>query len=525
MSRAHGSVAAPPTVRAEVSRDPIPEIVERDPQPAPGTGRPDCFRRLGAEVELIRDTFVRCEIWGEFDIQTAIESSLDEGGQPPLGTPTPNPGDGICGFRVRLRIATDRASWEVYGEFRALDSDLDGLLERRHTQSGVDPATLNVLGALAVMGPLSAQAAELSPAAGTLVQLGSMALGASNLVRTKVLTLRGADLTVSDGIIAPDGSTATDTGTRVSVMFDVEVKFTFDLTVIRVPENRPISTRYQAVGVRSEWDTGTETEYLPVAVFDPNRGYELDIQPGSLVAQPPLDEILRIFGVRVSRDNPTYLEVEAGIGVDIGPVTVDTVRVRADLAGNEPPQLTKLGASLDIPGTVHGSGSVSITAAGFAAAFDLTIVPLDIRATASLAIETKDGVTGVLIGVGVEFPIPILLGNSGLGIFGLLGGVGINYARTENPSARVPALDWVMDQLGRPRRGDGSDRLGAPGGLVRVRRRPAARYRRGRLHPAPQGHHPAGAARPAAAAGDEGRRPEAAAGDGVHPVGDLPCSA
>ncbi|TPV53463.1 hypothetical protein FJ661_02460 [Pseudarthrobacter phenanthrenivorans] len=452
---ARARAAAPPapeTVRAELSRPAASQPPgQRDPQP-PDTGRPDCFRRLGVEVELIRTTFVRLEIWGEFDVQTAIEASLDEGGQPPLGGRGANPGDGLCAFRVRLRLATDRESWQVFGEFRALEADLDGLWEGRHTDAGIDAGSLNVLGALAVMGPLAAGAADLSPAAGTLVQLGSVALGASSLVRTRILTLRGAEVMVSDGVIAPDGSTASDRGTQVSVLLDVEVQFWFDLAVIRVPEDRPIRTRYKAVGVRSEWGTGTEVEYVPIPVFDPNRGYELDIQPGSLIAKPPLDEILRVFGVRVSRDNPTYLEVEAGIDVPLGPVTVDTIRVRARLDAVELPQLTKLGATLDIPGTVHGAGSIELTGAGFKAAFDLTIVPLSVRAAATLAIETKAGVTGLLIGVEVEFPAPLPLGNSGLALYGLLGGVGVNYARLENPAARVPALDWLMAQLAPPRK-------------------------------------------------------------------------
>ena len=206
-----------------------------------------------------------------------------------------------------------------------------------------------------------------------------------------MLTLRGGEVVVSDGIIAPDGSTTAGRGTHVSVLLDIEVQFWFDLTVIRVPQDRPIRTRYKAVGVRSEWGAGAEVDYVPIPVFDPSRGYELDIQPGSLVAVSPLDEILRILGVRVSRDNPTYLEVEAGIGVPLGPVTVDTLRVRARLDGPFDLQLTKLGATLDVPNTIHGSGSIALTGAGFKAAFDLTIVPLSIRAAATLAIETKDG--------------------------------------------------------------------------------------------------------------------------------------
>lgn len=451
-ARAHSVAVENVGIRVRLEREastPPGEVVPRDPQP-PTPQRPDCFLELGVEVELIRNTFVRCEIWGRFDIQTAVENSLDAGGQSPLGGA--NPGDGQCMFRVGLRVATDGDAWETKAEFRALETDVDGLLRRRRADGGVDAGVLDVLGALVVLGPLSAGAAELSPAAGALVQLGSLALGASSVIQTKVISLYGAELLISDGIIAPDGSTTTDRGTQIGVMLDVEVEFWFDLAgIIEVPEDRPVKVRYKAIGVRSQWGSDGDDNYFPIPVYDPSRGYSLDIQPGSVRATPPLDEILRIFGVRVSRDNPTWLEIELGIGVPLGPITIDTVRVRARTDALEPPQLTKLGASLDIPGTLHGSGSVELTAAGFKANFDLTVVPLNIRAVASLAVETQDGVTGVLIGIEVEFPVPILLGASGLGIFGLLGGVGINYRRLEDESARMPALEWLMLQLGASR--------------------------------------------------------------------------
>ena len=123
-------------------------------------------------------------------------------------------------------------------------------------------------------------------------------------------------------------------------------------------------------------------EYVPLPVFDPSRGYTLDVPAGALSAAPPLDELLRILGFRVSRDNPTYLEVEVGLGVDLGIITVDAVRVRGRLDG--PPldlQLTKLAATLDVPGTIHGAGSIEFTPLGFKGAFDLTIVPVNIRAS------------------------------------------------------------------------------------------------------------------------------------------------
>ncbi|MBK8733743.1 MAG: hypothetical protein IPL93_13055 [Actinomycetales bacterium] len=448
--------AAPVTVTGELQRPALPDRIDRDPRP-PRSNPPDCFHKLGVRVELVRSTFVRCEIYGEFDIETAAESNLRRKGQaqPLRATGSPrNPNDGICTFLVRLRIAEDQGSWEISGEFRAKEGDLDGLAQMTSSNSNATP--LNILGALAVLAPLTASATTLSPAAGAVVALGSVALGASDLLHTSRLTLRGAEVIVSQGILGSDGITTVDQrGTQVVVLVDVEIAFSFDLTLVRVDPAHPIVTRYKAIGVRSSWGTspgvGNSVDYIPLPVFFPERGYSLDIPAGSLTAAPPLDNILRILGVRVSRDNPTYLEVEVGLGLDLGVITIETVRVRARVDG--PPldlQLTKFGASVDIPNVLTGRGYVSIESTGFSGSFDLQVIPLKLRATASIAVRQSAGVTGVLLGIEVEFPVPLVLGSSGLGMFGVLAGVGINHGRLEDTTQTVPALAWLQQQFARP---------------------------------------------------------------------------
>lgn len=437
---------APEVCTAQVARPTPPAPVATDPRP-PDPGRPDCFRKIGVRVELVRGTFIRGEIYGEFDIETAAESQLQRRGQPALRSGPRNPSDGICTFLVRLRVAEDRDSWSISAEFRAAEADLDGLAQMDSAHS--NQVALDILGAVTVLAPLTSAATTLSPAAGALVALGSIALGASDLIHTQKLTLRGGELIVSDGIVGPDGTTTvSDRGTQVSILLDLEVAFTFDLGIVKVDPQHPVTTRYKAVGLRSQWG-GTPPDYVPLPVFDPSRGYSLDVPAGALATSPPLDEILRVLGFKVSRDNPTYLEIEVGLGVDLGIITVDSVRVRARLDGSLEIQLTKLAATLDIPGVIHGSGFIEITDAGFKGAFDLTIVPVNVRGSATLAVESAGGVTGVLVGLEVQFPVALPLGNSGLGLLGLMGGIGVNYARKENPTAQVPALDWLMQQFAR----------------------------------------------------------------------------
>jgi hypothetical protein len=452
--------AADETVTGTLTRPPAPTTppaVPEDRDPAPTRPPvPDCFRKVGVRVELLRGTFIRAEVYGEFDIHTAAEQRLSASttAAPPART---NPNDGICAFFVRLRIAEDRSSWDVTADFRAVEGDLDGLAK---WESGTGSQTaLNIVGAVAALSPLLAAATPPSPTAGELVPMviagaAAVGIGASGIMATRYVILRGGELMVTDGLVDPASGTGPRT-TQVSVLLDVETAFTFDLGFIHVDPAKPITTRYKAVGVRSTWSSvpqpdGT-VQYAPLPVFDPSRGYTLDIPTGSLVAGDPLGDVLRVLGVRISRDNPTYLEVEVGMGVDLGIVHVDTARVRLRLDAAETPQLTKLGASIEVPGTLHGSGYVEITDAGFKGAFDLTIIPLNLRVAAFLAVETRDGVTGVLVGAEVEFPVPLPLGNSGLALYGFLGGVGVNYARKELPGP-APALAWLEQQLG-PGRG------------------------------------------------------------------------
>lgn len=417
-----------------------------DPEPA-RTPVPDCFRTIGIRVELVRNAFVRAEVYGEFDVRTAAEMRLaaNSAGRIP---PRTNPGDGICAFLVRLRIDEQRTAWTASGDFQALDSDLDGLARLERPTSGCATGT-DVIGAVAALAPLLAVATPPSPTAGELVTLGVatgvvVALAAAGRISTKYVILRGAELVASDG----------PSGTEVSVLLDVETGFFFDAGLVRVPQDRPVVARYKAVGLRSTWNTRPAAggvEHVPLWAFDPTRGYSLDVPSGALVTRDPFDQILRVLGFRVSRDNPAYVEAELGIGFDLGIVDIDAVRVRLRLDAVEPPQITAFGATINVPGVLHGSGYLSLPGdGGLEGAFDLTVVPLNIRAAATLKIAQKGGATGVFVGLEVEFPVPIVLGNSGLGVFGVLGGVGVNFKRIESAGVPAPALKWLEEQLPRP---------------------------------------------------------------------------
>ena len=160
-----GAVPAPSTSTAV---DPVPS--------APG--RPACFRKIGVRVRIEQDVFTRLEIYGEFDLETAAESRLPASSNSLPG----NTADGIVSFLLGLKLAADRSSWEVRGEFRSDDADLDGLV--RWADSDGDDTALNILGGVAIMAPLmaiatppTADGADLVPMA--LIGATAGALGAA----------------------------------------------------------------------------------------------------------------------------------------------------------------------------------------------------------------------------------------------------------------------------------------------------------------------------------------------------------
>lgn len=446
LARARVSAFAPVTVgghlHAEVSHwsNDTPPAENTPARPAP----PSCFRRIGVRVELLRSSFIRAEVWGELDVSSAagqVKPGLD---LPPGG----NPGDGIVDFLARMRITEDRQAWSVEAEVKSHAGDVDGLYQRKRGDGIPDPV-IDGVGAMAVIAPLTAAVSSLSPAAGAAVALVGAGLGASGTVmRTQEITLYGVDVLVSHGIVGASGEVGDPSaGERVSVLFDVETQFMVDVKIIRTTQ--PVKARYKAIGMAATWGAAGAA-FTPTFVFDPDKGYTIDAPDGSVAAVSPLDQILRVFGFKVSRDNPMFIEIQFGIGLEIGIITIDTATVRATFqnGGGAPDiSISRLRATIDVPGTLHGTGEVSISENLIGGAFDITVTPVSVRIAASLYIaKGPDGNVGVLFGGLVELPVPIVLGSSGLGIYGFLGGMGVNFERVM-PATALPALDWAKQHL------------------------------------------------------------------------------
>ncbi len=420
----------PVTVTGTLTRPAAPPATDpstNDPVPAKPS-RPDWFRKLGARVTLVRSTFVRCEVYGEFDIQTATESKLHGSGQ------YIDPMDGVTDAVIKVIVDDTTKSWRVEASLKAHEADRDGLAQAKRPSGNGSHPVLDTLGAYAALTPVLALAAPASPSESDYVglALGTAAIGAfSAILKAKTVTLRGGEVDVSEH----------DGRTEVVLLLDLETALGLDAGIVKVSLDKPITVRYKAVGLSFAW--GGSQPFVLRPVFDPAKGYTLDIPQGAVVADPPLGDLLQVLGTRVSRDNPTYLEVEVGLNADLGIVHIDKARVRMRLDAPELPQLTALGAGVDVPGVMHGSGYLSVNPGDISGSLDLSLDSLQVRIMATLKVVT-DPVTGVFVGLEVDFPVPIALGSSGLGIFGFLGAVGVNMKRLENPAAAVPALDWLV---------------------------------------------------------------------------------
>ncbi len=429
------------TYTAHISRPapdaPPPPAAPTDPEPA-RPGFPDWFHRLGVKVRLERGDVVLVQLDGEIDIRTATEQRL-AANDPQATLPPANPGDGISDFVLRLDLDRSASAWKVTASFRAVDADLDGLWKVERDAGHV--RGVNVLGALAALGPVLAAVAPPSPAEGNVVPLAlttgaATGLAIADVLKTKSMILHGGELVIDHG----------PQGTDYVVLLDLETAIGFDAGVISVDLSKPITTRYKAIGIKLGDRDGGAFEARPV--FDASKGYTLDIPAGAVTAAGPLADLLNIFGAKVSRDNPTYLEVDVGIGADLGIVTVDRarVRLRLDQPPNELPTLSALGATIEVPGAFRGSGYLEITDTGVIGSFDVTIQPIGVRAMAGINLaHTPDGTFGVFFGARLELPAPIPLGNSGLGIYGFAAGLGVNMTRTPAPTP----LAWLLARQNR----------------------------------------------------------------------------
>ena len=472
---------------AAAPQQPAPPPARKPPPAPPDAQKPDVFRRIGGRVRIERNNFVLFEIDGELDFETALETSLrksqteiNDQAPPPgsfLGN-NPNGEDGVVDFT--LTVAYDTAT-SYLSESLSLHSgagDQDGLVQIKNTNKN-DAAYpwRNALGAMMVLSPILAKGlgeSDLATGGGwgkLAVTWGAPALiGGLGFMMSDKITLYGGELRMRQYAPSKNDVRFSD----AAILFDYGVDFQLNCFDV-IKTTKPLRVRYKSVGfgLSVPFNNVDNTyEYQPI--FDPSKGYEIDLaDPGLFSFGTVLGDLIRVLGARVARFNPLTLELDLGFILDLGVVKFDEFKVKWPIAypeqnpigGPGVPMILPAGARVDIPGTLTGGGRVHMLEDGFEGSLDLTLVPIKVRIAAGLGVRkltvdkgTADEktVTAVIATLAIEFPSPIVLGATGLGIFGFSGLFAMHYKRLEGPAvpgeAVGPALGWLQDAGGDPTR-------------------------------------------------------------------------
>jgi large repetitive protein len=433
---------------------PLPAV--NVPAPAGNVGQPAFFHSLHAIVRIAQNKFIACEIRLEVDFQTEAENrlqgaasnpgSLPPGGNLPANT---NPDDGVVDFDLQISWDDQRQEIRIDGSAAASKNDKDGLwqLPKPNTPVAADQVFWrDLLGLEIVLMPLLASSGAAKPNVGSLAAMAvelaiPIALAGADWAHATTITLYGIEVVFDEQRGGPG---------QLAVLADIEVDVMIDISIGGVKiltTDHPIKVRYASVGVAVNFGNTAKPALQPV--FDPSKGYTIDVgDPGSLKLPAPLDNIIQILGGRIARTNPLNLEVDLGLSADLGFVQVDRAKLRVPLDGGGP-SITALGVTVDIPGAFYGRGYLNVNDDGsIVGSLDLMLRPIGLRIAAGIEIgHTPGGQTAVLIELEVDFPAPIVLGNSGLGIYGLLGLVAVHYQRNEDPNGQpTPALDWLINK-------------------------------------------------------------------------------
>ncbi len=152
-----------------------------------------------------------------------------------------------------------------------------------------------------------------------------------------------------------------------------------------------------------------------------------------------------LFDVLRSRSGrgSTWIEVDLGFKLNLGPVKVSGATIRATLGsdGSITATIRGLEVGIDVPGVIDGHGAVQLmNPDGFAADLGARVIPLKVTADAGVVYAPPL----VLLRLDVDLPAPVPLANSGFGLLGIGGLLGFS-ARPDYDS--VNAADPIAKQL------------------------------------------------------------------------------
>ena len=286
------------------------------------------------------------------------------------------------------------------------------------TAAGGGVAEKAVIAAAAFATALMADSKLDGPGGVGVTALATAGMALSTFLNDKgLLVVHAVELKTegrSNGIALADKQSFT-----VDYSVDVAIK-PIDLGIMQiglVPE-QPLRIRMRGVVLSLDHAKSgmgmfqLDFEHAAMEVEDPGR-WLLD-GPGSL---------FDVLGSRSGRGS-LWVELDLRFKLDLGPVKVSGATVRASFdvsTGKIGASIRGLDASIDIPGTLSGSGKLEAIPGGFSASLSVNIVPLGVGALAELTVAGKM----LLLRLAVDLPGPLPLFNSGLALFGLGGTFGI----------------------------------------------------------------------------------------------------
>lgn len=159
-----------------------------------------------------------------------------------------------------------------------------------------------------------------------------------------------------------------------------------------------------------------------------------------------LNQLFDVIGSRSGRGS-SWIEVDLRFKLNLGPVEVSgtTIRVTLEDSGTASASIRGMQAGLSIPGVIEGRGGLQLIEGegGFEANLMAKVMPLNLSFSAGLAYADPR----VLLDLALDLPAPIPLGTSGLGVFGIAGGLGLNAVPT---LAALPGDDTIAKEFDWP---------------------------------------------------------------------------
>lgn len=334
-------------------------------------------------------------------VAISLAFDLPDGALGPLPTGDASP---------RLRLDASRPVDEPDGLRLAIGVESDaaeGLVHVPHSPVAKVPGAMVALapGVLAGIGGTAASVAALLAAAAF----------------AQAVTTRGG-YTVHSAVI--EAATSEGVSLRLDVSGSVSVGSWGVSNFLRISmdENRPMRVRWR--DVRATIDPSKPGAEALRLDFASARAEILD--PGGWQVETAAN-LFEIVGTR-SGSGSTWFEIDLRFTYDLGPVRVSGATVRATWDGGAVRYgIRGLQASIQVPGLVEAGGSISL-ADGVEVVLWAELIPLGASGFLVFRTATEGGVTRYEFALGVDLPVPILLGPTGLSLYTVAATFGTNSA-------------------------------------------------------------------------------------------------